>query len=299
MDVVHVMRSMTGFGHAVREADGLRIRVDMKSVNHRYLDISVRMPREWITLEDTVRQIVQREVRRGRVEVTVAFRRESAAAGGLQVDWALAEAWIGACEELGRRYGLPGRPEVRDLLLIPDLVKFGDPLAEPDEPVREALRACAEEAARELAAMREAEGAALRADLLERLSLLESMHGKLAGLYPEAIRQHQERLRGRVRQLLADAGSFDERLFAMEAAVLAERADIAEELTRLASHLRQFRTTLDSGEPVGRRLDFLLQEMNREANTIGSKSMDASISAWVVEIKAELEKMREQVQNIE
>jgi uncharacterized protein (TIGR00255 family) len=299
MDVVNLLRSMTGFGHSVCQAGGCKIQVDMRSVNHRYLDIAVRMPREWNALEDTVKQIVTRAVRRGRVEVVVTISRESAAAGELAVDWTLVETYIQACEQICARYGLHGRPDARDLLLIPDVLRFRDSLPEPDEPVKHALEACAEEAAGALKAMRETEGAILREDLLGRLAALESMRMKLAGLYPEALRAHLERLRGRVRQLLQDVSYFDERLFAMETAVLAERSDIAEELTRLASHFRQFRETLELDEPVGRKLDFLVQEMNRETNTIGSKSMDASISALVVEMKAELEKVREQVQNIE
>lgn len=299
MDVVLLLRSMSGFGHSVCQAGGCKIQVDMRSVNHRYLDIAVRMPREWSALEDTVKQIVTGAVRRGRVEVTVTIARESAAAGELVVDWTLVEAYIQACEQICNRYGLHGRPDAADLLLIPDVLRFRDPLQEPDEPVKQALAACAEEAAGALKTMREAEGAHLREDLLGRLAALESMRMKLAGLYPEALQAHLERLRGRVRQLLQDVSSFDERLFAMETAVLAERSDIAEELTRLASHFRQFRDTLELDEPVGRKLDFLVQEMNRETNTIGSKSMDASISALVVEMKAELEKVREQVQNIE
>lgn len=292
-----MIRSMTGFGQAERSVQGWRIRMDMRSVNHRFREISVRMPREWLHLEEPLKKRVENKVKRGRIDVFVTIERDPSAGGLLELDWALIEGYIEAAGQIAERTGLKGLGSVSELLGVPGLVRMNEP--EPDEGAQAAMMACADEALDQLAAMRLAEGENLKADLVQRIHTIEQLHREMEALYPQSLDQYRAKLRERIAELLGDAGAFDEQRFAMEVAVMAERTNIDEELTRLRSHLDQFRNALESDEPVGRKLDFLIQEMNREVNTIGAKSTDNRLIQQVVDVKAELEKIREQVQNIE
>lgn len=293
-----MLRSMTGFGSAGRSAAGYRLQADVKSVNHRYLEIGVRMPREWLHLEDALKKRIQREIKRGRIDVFVTIEREGAANRTIEVDWAMAEAYAEAARRLKERLGLAGEPELQDFLLLPDLIAVREAAADGREQAEGELLLCLDDALRQLVSMRETEGAALAADLDKRLRIMREHHAKAAAIAPQVAEEYRTKLAARIRELLGSV-PLDENRLAMEVAVFAERSSIDEELTRLASHLAQFAQLLDSDEPAGRKLDFLIQEMNREVNTIGSKANQSDLSATVVEMKAELEKIREQVQNLE
>lgn len=296
-----MLRSMTGFGHAERVVLGYKIQIDIRSVNHRYSEIVVRMPREWQMFEDQLRRLVQQAIRRGRIDVFVTMERDPNSAVQAAVNWPLVETYIAAAEQIRERLNLSESESVkpRDLLLLPDILNQSDERPEDMDELRDELEACVREAVEQLIAMRETEGRHLQEELASRLKTVSELREALVRQAPEAVEQMRMKLRQRIQEMLEDAGKFDEQRFVMEAAILADRANIDEELTRLASHCQQFLGLLESDEPVGRKLDFLIQEMNREANTIGSKANSISITNLVVELKAELEKIREQVQNIE
>jgi len=290
---------MTGYGQAVRQGGNLRIQVDMKSVNHRFGEISIRLPREWLAFEDRLRRMIAGRIRRGRVEVYVQAERMGDVPAEAAIDWALAGAYRRAAEELKERFSLAGDLTVSDLLAVPGVVAAGGTL-DAGEETASALAEAVGEALDQLCRMREAEGASLEADLRKRLAVLGGLAEEAARQAPLAVVQMRAKLTQRMRELLADAGGrLDESRLAMETALMAERSNIDEELTRIRSHLDQFADMLESADPIGRKLDFLIQELNREINTIGSKSAQTELSVLVVEMKAELEKMREQVQNIE
>jgi uncharacterized protein (TIGR00255 family) len=293
-----MIRSMTGFGQAERSVQGCRIQIDMKSVNHRYHEVMVRMPREWLHLEEPLKKRVQQMVKRGRVDVFVTIDREPSAKVTVEIDWTLADGYIDAAKQLSDKYGLPGSLSLVELLRYPDLLGMKEP--EMDGTAQEeAFLSCTDEALERLVSMRQAEGANLTHDLKQRLHTIKRTHDEITDHSPLVVEQYRTKLRGRILELLEDTGAFDEQRFAMEVALMAERTNIDEELTRLQSHLDQFEMALESDQPIGRKLDFLIQEMNREVNTMGSKSNDQRLTQHVVELKSELEKIREQVQNIE
>lgn len=290
---------MTGFGQAVRQTGGLRIQVDMKSVNHRYGEMAFRMPREWLLFEDRLRKRIGERVKRGRVDVFVLAERTGDGPAKATIDWTLAEAYHKAADQLAERFALKGELSLPDMLGLPGIVIAEDRL-DSGEEVAAALMEAVDEALGQLCRMREAEGASLQADLQKRAAILLQQTEQAALLAPEAVEQHRTRLRQRMQALFADADMvLDENRLLMESAIMAERANVDEELTRIRSHLAQFGEMLASGDPIGRKLDFLIQELNREVNTIGSKTAQTELTTLVVDMKAELEKMREQVQNIE
>lgn len=293
-----MLRSMTGFGQSSCTALGFRIKAELRAVNHRFSEITVRLPREWLSLEDEVKREIQHVARRGKIEAFIAIEREDGMREA-SIDWSVAEGVMLAAERLKERFGLEGTLTVKDLLSVPDLLSLGSP--EPDvagltAPVVE----CVREALAAMVAMREAEGDHLARYMAERLDNLDRLRRSIADMAPGAAEEYRQRLLGRLRELLADA-SFqpDESRLLTEAALLAERSDIGEELSRLEGHLEQCRLLLQASEPVGRKFDFLIQEMNREVNTIGSKSSRMAFSNAVVDMKSELEKLREQAQNVE
>ena len=295
-----MIRSMTGFGRADRSAYGYKLHVDLKSVNHRYCEISVRIPREWAVLEDTVRRVVQKTVKRGRLDAYVVIERETDAPVTVEVNWTLVEAYRQAAVQLQSKLGFTDSLSLRDMLQLPDVIAFREADADTANLLEQPLEECVAEAVANLVAMREAEGVHLARDFAERLNLLERLHEQIRSAAPLVVEEYRSRLLQRLNELVRDqAIAPDDPRIAMEVALLAERSNIEEELTRLSSHFAQFRKLLKSDEPVGRKLDFLIQEMNREANTIGSKANSAEIASRVVDMKAELEKVREQAQNVE
>jgi uncharacterized protein (TIGR00255 family) len=290
---------MTGFGQSGRSANGYRIQVDMKSVNHRYCEIVSRLPREWTALEDALKKAVQRQIKRGRVDIFVLIEPDQALDKLVEIDWSLAFGYRQAADQLRERLGLNEQLTLQQLLSLPDVIRFREDSSVTHDMMENDLLICAEEALDQLIRMRIKEGTHLQNDLADRLDALRALHQSLVSCSPLAVEEYRARLRQRMAELLPEASGISEDRLAAEVALLAERSSIDEELTRLDSHLAQLDGMLRGMEPVGRKLDFLLQEMNREANTIGSKANHSAMAGLVVELKAELEKIREQVQNIE
>lgn len=296
-----MISSMTGFGRASFELTGVSFAVEVRTVNHRHLDAKVRLPRQLSEHEAIVNARVQDCLQRGRVDVSVSLAGGGNAAGELVVDDEVAANYVRAARELARTHDLAGELEVRTILTLPGVTSFADRSFDRDA-LAAALVEAVDSALEGVVQMRIAEGAALESEFRARLAhvveLVDSFQAR-SGLVVEAAR---ERLRKRAEQLRAETGMLDEARLHQEVVIAADRLDITEELVRLRSHVEQFQAILVSAgpaAPVGRRLDFLLQEMSREANTVGSKANDAPLAHDVVELKTELERIREQVQNIE
>ena len=287
------INSKTGYGRCVRVRDGRSLTVELKSVNHRFLDISLRMPRCFLFLEDEARKAVGRRLARGHVDVFCTYRNQREDARAVQVDEGLIRAYLRATDGLA---GLTDDRSVMGVLSLPEVVQVVE--AEED---REALRALLletlEGALDEAAAMRAVEGEALQRDLNARADALEKIARAIAARAPQTLIAYRERLRANVEELLG--GQMDESRLVQETAIMADRLAIDEELVRLESHIAQLRALTGDPAPAGRRLDFLAQEFNREVNTIASKSQDIEITRLAMEGKAEIEKLREQVQNVE
>lgn len=294
---MQMLRSMTGFGQALRQAGGYGIQLELKSVNHRFLETVVRIPRQWSYMEERLKKLIQGKITRGRLELSILMERDSASVQKAEINWPLADAYLAASRQLADKYSLDGKLAIQDLLSIPDLLAFKED-ADEIHLVEEAMTDALQEALEQLAAMRETEGAHLHADIKERLLSLRRRVALLEELAPAVVDDYHRKLKQRLSTLLEDR-SIDEQRLALEVALIADKADIMEEITRLKSHFDHFDRIGEGSEPAGRKLDFLLQEMNREANTIGSKANSAEIAALVVEMKAEMEKIREQVQNLE
>jgi uncharacterized protein (TIGR00255 family) len=291
-----MIRSMTGFGAGRGSAGGEEVAVEVRSVNHKFCEVKVRLPRELAALELDITRAVKDRLARGGIEVAV---RRAGASGTMapRVDAALAEAYARAFAEVQARLGLHGQVALSDVIQAEGVIRLEDRDVAP-EAARAATERAVLQALEALTAMRIREGEALRKDLETRLAIVEGLVLRVETLAPQAVEHHRARLAERVVELTRGI-PLDPGRLAQEIALLAERTDVAEEVTRLRSHLGQARQLLGSGEPAGRKLDFLVQEMHREANTIGSKSQHAEISTVVVGLKAEIERMREQVQNVE
>jgi uncharacterized protein (TIGR00255 family) len=292
------MRSMTGYGRSeVKDAAGM-FTIELRSVNNRYLDVQVKAPRGLAALETRVRKAVQDTFSRGRFDVYIT--RSGADAGSVRftVDHNRAEQYIGALKELKARFALPGEIDLALLNALPDIISREE-VTEDAERVWSALAGGLAQAMTGLRAMREHEGDTLAHDIAGRLTTIEERINAIRVRVPGTVEQARKRMIDALERILKEQP--DPARVAQEIAILAERTDVTEEITRFGSHLSQFRKLMDGtgAEPVGRKLDFLLQELGREVNTIGSKALDADISLHVVNIKAELEKVREQVQNIE
>jgi uncharacterized protein (TIGR00255 family) len=288
--------SMTGFGTSTKKTDRLMVTVEMKSVNHRFCEISIRLPRQWLVFEDKIKKAILPYVRRGKVEVFVTIAGEGLVKRKIHIDWdLLAQYWAGL-QEAAKRFSLDGNVTTAELLRLNGAVEVVEEEG-GNEEIEPLLLAAVDEAARALMAMRQQEGKALVADLRARLHEIEAGVTAIEQRAPLVVEQYRERLTRRLREWVPAA--VDEARLLMEVAVFAEKADINEELKRIRSHLMQMADALETDEPVGRKLDFLVQELNREVNTIGAKANDSVIAAQVVEMKSALEKMREQVQNVE
>lgn len=292
-----MLHSMTGYGKARREQDGLAVEAEIRTVNHRFLDIALRAPQALFPFEGEVRRRVKARLFRGRVEVFLALVNRQEGARRVEVDQGLLEAYAVAIETLREKFGWWGQSDLGWLLTVPDLFTVTE--ASLDPATLETLVAGAvEEALDGVVAMRRREGQELEAQFRAGLARLREILGELRSLAPHQVESIRTRLTGRLADWLGD--DLDPQRLAMEVALLAEKADIEEELNRLASHLDQLQEILDaSSPPVGRRMDFLAQEIHRELNTIGAKAVSSAISERIIAGKVELEQLREQVQNIE
>lgn len=288
--------SMTGFGRSKIEVDSFSVNVEVKTVNHRFCEINIRMPKQLLIMEDKIKKKLNQYIRRGRVEVYVSLEGEGAVTRRLQVDWKLLDEYWQFLEQVRHKYNVEGEISLQDLVNRSELLHIEESEVENKELEDMVLKAV-EEAVTLLKQMRLAEGEALKNDLLASLMKIESNLDELQVYSPQVVHSYKERLTKRMMEFVN--GHIDETRILTEAAIFADKVDINEELTRLRSHIRQFIQTLGENVPIGRKLDFLVQEMNREANTIGSKANDSNIAKKTVEIKSLLEKVKEQVQNIE
>ena len=292
------MRSMTGYGRGEHVQNGFKFTVELNSVNRKQSDIAINIPKELEELEPRISDEINTQIARGRINVVVAYYRGAArAADQVDLDIALARAYLRAIQQLQKQLKLSGAVTLDTLLRAPGVLKLAEPAHDADT-VWPGVAAALGKALAQLIQMREKEGKFLATDLGTRLTLLADGVAGIRQVAPGTVIRFREQLHARIKEAGLDLPLDDERLL-KEVVFFADRCDISEELTQLESHLCQFRDGLKSTEPVGRTLDFLAQEMNREINTIGSKANAAEISQSVVRMKAELEKIREQVQNIE
>ena len=292
-----MIRSMTGYGRAVQTIDGREITVELRSVNNRYLDCTVKLPRMFSFAEDSVKNRVKAAVSRGKVDVYIGVNAAQAADVQVAVNRPVLESYLAALRQIESEYGVRDDVTVMSLARLPDVFSV-EKTEEDEQKLTQDILSVAEEAIARYNTMRETEGAALEADLrgraatiLERVALVETRS-------PVTVAEYRERLRQKMQEVLQNT-AIDEGRILQEAAIYADRIAVDEETVRLRSHLAQLGDMLTKGGAIGRKLDFLLQELNRETNTIGSKCNDLELSNIVVEIKAELEKIREQTQNIE
>lgn len=292
-----MVNSMTGFGRAEKIVEGRDIIAEVKSVNHRFFDFNLRVSRGYEFLEEKVRPYLQEKIARGKLDVYIEVERPEGAKTDVQMNEPLASGYLSALHAAQQKFGLPDDIRASTLLQLPELFTVRrEP--EDEEKVWEEVRQVLDAALVPFLAMRRAEGGKMKEDILGRVSAIQDMVGEVENRSPKTVEEYRNKLRERIRDLLGSA-PVDEQRILTEAALYADKVSVAEETVRIRSHISQFREMVSSGGPVGRRMDFLVQEMNREANTIGSKCVDAQIAHLVVDMKAEIEKIREQIQNIE
>ena len=297
-----MIRSMTGFGRGEYADETTKITVEIRAVNHRYLDIFVKMPRKYAFAEEAVKTAVKEKLFRGKVEVNVSVDNVGQSDSDVRLDRDLAAKYYEALDSLRDSFDFGEESKVSLSLLarMPDVIKTAA-AQEDEEAVTERLLAATRKAADDICRMRETEGAKLAADLSARADTVSGIRSRIEKRAPEIEKEYAAKFRARVEELLDGVYEVPEERIALEAAIFADKANITEELVRLDSHVSQLRAFLssDGSEAIGKKIDFLIQEMNREANTIGSKSNDREITSMMLDLKAEIEKIREQVQNIE
>ena len=292
------MKSMTGYGKGVVTRDNKELTVELKSVNHRFLDISTKMPRMFLAYENLIRNSLQKGISHGHVDVYVNYRLTESSDKEVAVDVALADGYVAAANLIKDRY-----PDLRNDFTVSSLMRCGDVLnvqqvAENDDVLRDMLTEALFEAIAQLNSMRETEGNKLRLDLLNKLDVVDSLIKKVQATAPAVVENYREKLRARVQAALAEV-ALDESKLANEVCFFSDKCCIDEEITRLTTHVAHAREILSSEEPVGRKLDFLVQEFNRETNTICSKSVSVDLTNVALDLKNEIEKIREQIQNLE
>jgi uncharacterized protein (TIGR00255 family) len=292
-----MIRSMTGYGSADLERDGQRVAAEIRSVNHRFCEVSVRAPKLVNLFEDQIRQLIQDRFSRGKFNLSITWSGAGESGEVLKVNEPVADRYVRLLAQLKERYGLDSGLDIRTLAALPDVFTW-EHTALSDEETWTLLKAVIEKACDNMNAMKAREGEALARDLGERLDIVRQQLDLVAERAPLRPNEAKERLMARLKPLLGDI-EMDPVRIAQEVALMVDRLDCTEECVRLSAHLDQFRSLMEGGEMAGRKLNFLLQEMNREANTIGSKSNDVGIAHAVVVIKEELERLREQVQNVE
>ena len=292
-----MIKSMTGYGSAKGTVDGLEISVELKSVNNRYLDASVRMPRNFLFAEETVKSLVQSHISRGKVDVFVNV--DSTAAGDMtvRVNEGLLKGYLDAIKHIAEEYGLDNDSTAMSVSRFPDVLSVEKRDLDA-EAISEGIARIAEQALCDFDAMRLREGEKLHDDVIARLKTIESLVGQVEEKSPETVAAYRRRLEEKMAEVLGTTGIDENRILA-EAALFADHVAVDEETVRLRSHMSQLKTMINGNSPTGRKIDFLIQEFNREANTIGSKCQNSQIAHVVVDLKSEIEKIREQIQNIE
>lgn len=293
-----MLKSMTGYGKGEASSSGFRIKVELKSVNNRYLDITVKLPRYLIYLEESINKLIKEKLGRGKVDVFINLDFESISSLEVKVDIPLAMNFKNALSDLKDQLQIEDSIRLSNILSIPDVIRTEK--RDLDEAsVWETLRSAIDSALSQIVVMRESEGQQLKLDMLEKLGKIEEITSEVKIRSPLVVEEYRRKLNERIAALLEEPAIIDQDRLAMEVAIYADKSSIDEELTRMNSHIAQFRSIIEEDGAVGRKLDFLIQEFNREVNTIGSKSSDSIIVNKVVDLKSEIEKIREQVQNIE
>lgn len=290
-------RSMTGYGRAVKTYDTREITVELKAVNHRFFEFSARTPRQYVFLEDRLKKLLSAEINRGKVEAYVSVSESADPTETVEPNISVIGSYVDALRSIKDSIGVADDLSLSHLLRIPDAFTVKK-TEEDEEAIWQEVKATAEEALSGFIAMRETEGKKLSGDIVLKLDEIESDVNKVSERSEEATRAYRERLYNKLREVLEDK-NIDEQRILTEAAIFADKTAVDEEIVRLRSHISQYRGLLELDEPIGKRLDFLIQEFNREVNTIGSKCSDLEITKLVLEMKAAIEKIREQIQNIE
>ena len=289
------MLSMTGYGRAMCEIDGRQLSIELKSVNHRFLDLSFRMPRTLMFLEEDARKAIGARLARGHVDVFMTYKNLRSDAKKVAVDRALFDAYADALDSVADS-GLRDDRSLMSIARMPDVMTITE-ADEDQDALRELMKTTINQALDQLVAMRQREGIEMAADLNRKVDSIEEMTRQIEERYPQTVAEYTARLRAGIEELIGQ--NVDETRLMTEVAIMADRSAIAEETVRLHAHIQQLRETFAKTEPIGRRLDFLVQELNREVNTISSKSQDIPITRLAVDCKAEIEKLREQLQNVE
>ncbi len=291
------VRSMTGYGRGEHIAEERKFTVEMKSVNHRYNDMTIKLPRSLASLEDKIKKRIMRDVFRGKTDVYISFETFSAADVEVKLNEALAAAYLEKLNLLEERFGLQGESKLELVAKFPDVVTV-EKAQQEEEVIWEALLPALDEAVEKFVAMRQTEGENLKKDILLKGERIKTLVAEVKERSPLVVVEYQEKLNNRLKDLMGGV-DVDPQRIATEVAVFADRGCVDEEITRLESHLVQLKDILEGGGQVGRKLDFLVQEMNRESNTIASKANDIQIVKATIELKSEIEKIREQIQNLE
>jgi len=292
-----MIKSMTGYGSAKGSVEGLEISVELKSVNNRYLDTSVRLPRSFLFVEEEIKSAVQRHISRGKVDVFVSVDSSGADDMVVKVNEPLLRGYIEAINGISREYSLVNDMTAMSLCRFPDVLSVEKKEMDA-EAISGAVAAIAEQALADFDSMRVREGEKLRADVLDRLTTIDSLVSIVETESPKTVAEYRSRLEAKMAEVLGTAGIDENRILA-EAAIFADHIAVDEETVRLRSHMAQLEEMINGDSPTGRKIDFLIQEFNREANTIGSKCQNSHIAHVVVDLKSEIEKIREQIQNIE
>lgn len=292
-----MIKSMTGFGRAQETVDGMTVTVELKSVNHRYFEFTAKVPRTYGFLEEKLKSFLNARVSRGKMECYVSIENLEESDMEVVVNPSLAKGYVDALRTLSETFGLKEDYSAISIAKFPDVLTLRKAPAD-EEKIWNAVQKVTELAVERFVTMRETEGEKLRADILSKADTILEHVAFVESRSPQTVREYHEKLRQRMEELLENT-QVDEQRLLTEAAIFADKVAVDEETVRLRSHISQLREFLNAGEPIGRKLDFLVQEMNRESNTIGSKAQDVEIAKRVIAIKSEVEKIREQVQNIE
>ena len=292
-----MIKSMTGFGRFEGQINGRSITLEIKSVNHRYTEFNFRVTRGYSFLEEKLKSYITSKVSRGKIDMFVSITEPEDTPAEVVINHNLVQGYLNAFKELNETYSIPNSVTVNDIARYPDVLTVNKAKEDEETVLKDVIEAV-DVALESFISMREAEGERLKADVLGRADTIMELVAEIEARSPETVREYQDRLREKIEEFLSSS-DYDENRIITEVAIFADKVAVDEETVRLRSHFEQLKTYLDSDKPVGRSIDFLIQEMNREANTIGSKVKDAEIAQKVVRIKNEIEKIREQIQNIE
>ena len=293
-----MLKSMTGFGRSTVEFDGREITIELKSVNHKYLDIGFRMPRSLSFLEDSIRSRISSNISRGHINVDVTYRNNREDSKSVIINDDLIKSYIESGERVIAQYGLRNDMSVMNVLRLPEVIEVIETEDDNDE-ITKIAQIAVDNAVSGLVKMREIEGERLKSDLLKKIDSIDNIWKSLNVETPNIVLENAKKLADKIDKLMPQGIAVDESRLATEIALMADKACVDEELVRIRTHICNLRNMLEENEPIGRKADFLIQELNREFNTTGSKSNDTGISGLVISGKAEIEKLREQIQNIE